>query len=334
MKIKLTRRLKIKCARIGLILFGILEILLSLAIVTFAFWAAFISDQHQFNNSSKFTGLALKSIPFAVAVIWCGIGTIQAKRWVRTFMSALSWIAFLEGSINIGTKIISEFLFKQSNILPDDISMPSGAIITVFWSGLAISFVLTTLIPLICILFYGNKYIKEVFMANSTKRPWTEDMPFAVLILCLFVAQRTLFLIFEGPISEEQLFFGMHLTKLDWTLLTGLDFLLLLYLPLGIFFQKVSAWWLTLARYIFWELSYTIGFSRDYFLIYCKNAGYSQENTNALLNERVFGLDLEQWITFLATLSFIFYVRKYFYVSKVFKKNEIKFSAIDGSTRA
>ncbi len=139
----LRERIKLKYAKVGIILFGVLEIIFAIALISALIYASSFFDKIQnyeksINIWSQFTIV----IFWIIVLIWLGIGTFQIKLWARSICLALSWISLVEGSLRICTRIVYDyFVFHFKTIYEGVLITPEA-----YWTELGIRIISSILL--------------------------------------------------------------------------------------------------------------------------------------------------------------------------------------------
>src|ERR1017187_4823253 len=178
----------------GLFIFGILTLLLGCLAGLFVplmlfgqMAAAKVPNAPPVNHASMVPGMAVYGL-LAVALIWLGIGSIQARRWARALLLIFSWSWLIFGVLM--TAIMPFVMSKAMANLPPNAktgqpAMPPAAITGMVIGMTLFFFVIFVVVPAVWTFFYNSRHVKATCEARDPVTRWTDACPLPVLPLCL-----------------------------------------------------------------------------------------------------------------------------------------------------
>jgi len=171
-----------------------------------------------------------------VAFIVLGVGAIRARRWAWKITLAIAWAWLFSGSSGFLMLLIM-WRSLWSSMHEEGLPAVVGVVI-----GLAF-LILYTAIPLLLILFFGSRPVQATCAHRDPRARWTDRVPTAVLVLCIFLAQL-LFSMSTFWSSDFMFpFFGSFLRGPAGFLAMLLSAVLVLVLILGQCRLRPAAWW-------------------------------------------------------------------------------------------
>jgi hypothetical protein len=190
------------------------------------------------NIASQIIGYYL----IAIVLIPLGYGHLKMRRWARRL--ALTMLYFW---LVVGVPLIVVFLFIlfSSKDLP-----PIAALIVLVLLGASYP-----IIPGLLIRFYTSRNVMLSFETRDPKCYWIEEHPLPILVLCclfLFYTVVLHILIFFNGLFP---FFGVFLSDIQGIFAIDVVIMCLVILTLGVFKQRVWAWWGSLAYFMLMALS-------------------------------------------------------------------------------
>jgi hypothetical protein len=209
-EITLPPRAAYLASKVGLIIFGVFEILTGMLYLALA---ALLGATPFYGFPPIRPLMYISSVVvffgFAVFFLWIGIGSILRRRWARpvVVIASLLWLAF-----EIPSFVFTIFFWKQASdvaadsglrvvgdlaakFLPHALStVPTGGpaglcgvanAIGLFFvsSGLAGLFLIAPAV--LALLFYTSRHVSDVMDKRSTKTYWTDQLPMAVMGVCM-----------------------------------------------------------------------------------------------------------------------------------------------------
>ncbi len=181
----------------------------------------------------------------AVALIWLGIGSLQAQRWARTLIMLSSWGA-LFGGLWLMVVTIYAMIFGLPEI--DGQALPPGAGFVALLFSMAIMGTMFVLLPAILGWYYSRPDVKATCEARHPHPGWTDVCSPTVLALSLWQALGAISMLVFAignhgviPVFGEVLtgWAGIVICLVQGTLGAGAAWML--------YRLKPSGWWLTFA---------------------------------------------------------------------------------------
>lgn len=246
----------------------------------------------------------------AVFFVVMGVGTIQAKRWARSLMLAVSWIWLVSGAI--GT-LMYAFMLPRIMKHSGGPDVPEGVTIVITVVMICFMFVIFIVLPLVMLLFYRAPSVKATCERRDPVARWTDRLPLPVLALFIMLV--------AGAVSFFMLALTMPYIALFGRFVTGwagtLACLALAgwwaYLSWGTYRLRIGAWWATIISITLLSVSSAYTFLRGDAAKLYSQMGFPEPQSAqsaAMLQNPVFvglmGLGMLAFIVFLA------YLRKYY----------------------
>lgn len=264
---------------VGLILFGVLEILFGVVI---GFMGVLVVIVSQFAKTATPTPLpwtlSLFYLGLAVFFICLGVGSIMARRWARALLLIVSWMWLLVGVIGIVVLTITlPNLLK--NMAETQGSSQTESLQTVVLSFVGFfAFVFYLLIPGVLVLFYRSPHVKMTCEVKDPRERWTDKCPLPVLALSFLYAMGVLMLAIIMPAFNFIFpFFGTLLTGLPGALGTGVFLVVTAYMAYGFYKVQVQAWWTAVGFTLVGFSSALVTFSRVGLLEMYQQLNYTPE---------------------------------------------------------
>jgi hypothetical protein len=254
-----------KDRKIGLLVFGILEILLGLMCVLMVGFMVLgqmmlSRTPGDFNSRMMIPGM-LVYIALGAFFVWLGIGSIRCRRWARALLLILAW-----GWLCIGVITVPVMGFVMPGILATSSpnngqALPQGALVVILVFQLVFMTLLMVAVPGVLVFFYRSRHVKATCETRDPVRRWTDACPLPVLALACFLwlgaASMLVYPLVYGGVLPV---FGTIVSGLPGTLLAlglaGLWF----WLGQMCYQIKVAGWWALLATLIVFSVSSFITF--------------------------------------------------------------------------
>ena len=225
--------------------FGIYQVLAGLI---FALIAAF-----SFLSTNKITvpriwiiagGLMMTAI--AIQRVVLGIGSIQARRWARALVLIFSWVELVTGTLmTLGSFFMTQpALAPDSNLSPQDMWM-----IRLFTNIFRI--LISVVIPLIFILFYGSNNVKKTCESRNPASSWTDRCPLPVLGLSIFKFIGGVSLLSFIPLGFGYPFFFTVLIGMPANLIWLVSSGLMIYAATLLYKLDIKGWLIAIILYVF-----------------------------------------------------------------------------------
>jgi hypothetical protein len=309
----------------GLIIFGILTLLLGglcglfVPLMLLGQIGAARANQAPPNTSGMLMGMVIYGA-MAVALIWLGIGSIQARRWARALLLILSWSWLVMGIFALG--IMTIVMPKLLANLPSAANagqpaMPAAglaAVLVFMFVFLGIFFIVT---PAVWIFFYSSRHVKATCEARDAAARWTDACPLPVLALCLWLL-FSVPMILLVPLLYHAVIpcFGFFLSGAPGAVLYVAMAAIWGYAAWLIYRLKPQGWWLILVAVVLFMVSNCLTFARHDVLEMYQLMGYPDAQIEQI---RKTGLLLSgsrmSWFTALSAVPFLGYIlflKKYF----------------------
>ena len=253
-----------------------------------------------------------------VALIWLGIGSIQARRWARALLLIYSWSCLVMGVVM--TAVMPFFMSKTFANLPPNAqtgqpAMPPG-VITGMVIGMTIFFlVFMVLVPALWVFFYGSRHVKATCEARDPAPRWTDACPLPVLGFCLWTWLAVPMMLFV-PLAGHAVMpcFGVFITGLPAVL-----FCLIIAAVWGVagwWLYRLDArgWWLILVAMVLFAVSALLTYAHHDLIEMYQLQGLPQTQIEQKQKMGLFTGHRMSWMTALFTLPFVGYllfIKKY-----------------------
>ena len=256
----------------------------------------------------------------AVALVWLGIGSIQARRWARALLLIFSWSWLVGGLIAMASMayVMPKVLAQQSAAggTPGHPVMPAaamGAVMTFMFLFLGVFFIL---LPVAWIFFYKSPHVRATCEVRDPVTRWTDACPLPVLAFCLWLLFGVPMLLLM-PIAGHGVmpFFGMFLTGLPGSLLCLAMAALWAYAAWLLYKLDVRGWWLILIAFLVVIVSTLMTYEHHDLIEVYRLMGYPEvqieqiQKTGLLAGHRMNWLTMFFMVPFLA---YILFIKKYF----------------------
>jgi hypothetical protein len=314
----------LKDRSVGLILFGILEVLIG------GFWALMVPmiflsatmpqpDGATYGLRMMIPAAAIYLL-LAVGFVWIGIGSILARRWARALMLVISWLWLIMGiTSTIFLAAIGPRMFDAiSRQAPPGQQIPREAIpamLAVMFSVLAGIYVV---LPAIFVLFYRGRNVKATCEFRDPRPRWTDRCPLPVLALSLMLAVGAYSIVWMMPSGIVMPLFGVLVGGVPAMVVCAVFACLLGWLAWGTYRLRIGAWWGTLALMVLGGLSGVITFARRGLLEMYEKMDFPQQQIDMI---RQMGITDKPFIvgsTVIAAavwIGYLLFLRRYFVAS-------------------
>jgi hypothetical protein len=307
----------------GLMIFGILTVLLGclaglLVLLMLSGQAmAAKTTQAPANFATILPAISVYGV-LAVALVWLGIGSIQARRWARALLLIFSWSWLVLGVfmlIFMGF-FMPKVLANIQSTAPNQPAMPPGTISVVMAFMFVFFGIFFVLLPAVWTFFYGNRHVKATCETRDGVIRWTDACPLPVLGLCLwlmFSAPMMLLMPVTGHVVMP--FFGMFLTGLPGALFCLAMAALWSYAAWLIYHLKPQGWWLILIAMIVFMASGLATFAQHDMLEMYQLMGYPQAQIDQIQKMGLLTGNHLSWLMTFSVLPFVVYlifIKKYF----------------------
>jgi hypothetical protein len=308
----------------GLMIFGILTLLLGglcgLFILLMLAGQASLARMNpaQANVAAILPAVAIYGV-LAVALIWLGIGSIQARRWARALLLIFSWSWLGLGIIMLiamGFIMPKVFANMPASGAAHQPAMPPGAMTLMMVFMFVFFGVFFVLAPAVWVFFYNSRHVKATCEARDKVTRWTDACPLPVLGLCLWLLFSVPMMLMM-PLAGHGVmpFFGIFLTGVPGTLACLVIAALWSYAAWLIYHLKPQGWWLILVALIVFMVSSLLTFARHDVLEMYQLMGYPQAQIDQIQKTGLLTANRMSWLMSLSVLPFLGYlifVKKYF----------------------
>lgn len=174
-----------KDRRVGLILFGIVQLLMALGCLGIAglqllmlFGGEALAPAGT-GSTGLFASSAAVYILLAAGTVWLGIGSILCRRWARAVTLVLAWMGLVVGLmstvflVSVYQSLVAEL---RSQVAADE----AGALFAIGCVFVAVT-LLYILVPGTFVLFYRSPHVKATCEHYDSKKRWTDRLPLPVL---------------------------------------------------------------------------------------------------------------------------------------------------------
>jgi len=313
-----------KDRKVGLVVFGILEILMGgfcVLMVPFMLLGMILSTTVEQSTAAAVSvqmmipGILLYA-SLAVWFIWMGIGSIKARRWARALVLVSSWIWLIVGVV----AIVFWFVFMsdmygqmaQSGQMPPEMVNIVKLVTTIFLFGIYV------IIPGILVLFYGSKHVKATCKFRDSQVRWTDKCPLPVLALSLLLASGAFSMMLTPFYNSIVPFFGVLLSGIRGAVVVLVVILLFGYLAWGTYKLKMTAWWGTVVLTIVGAVSSIMTFSHVSLWELYEKMNFPAQQIEVMRQSGILeNFNMVWYIVFWAAafLGYLLYTRRFFTTS-------------------
>ena len=306
--------------RMGLLLFGILELLLGAACVLLV--PALIFGQVM---SARLTGsepnlrmivpAALVYAGLAVAFVWLGVGSIKRRRWARALLLILAWSWLAVGVISVGTTaVIQPRILGAGSVA--GAALPAGMRLAMMVIPLVFLGVVFVVLPAGMAWFYSSGHVKATCEASDPQPHWTDACPLPVLAVSCWLwfgslAMLLLPLGYGGVLP----FFGVLLSGLPGGLLCAVLAAVWPWLGWLFYRRRPAGWWILAGVLVLLGVSNAITFARVDVLELYQKLGYPEAQIELMKSQGLLVGGTFLWWTLGAMvplLGYLFWVKRFF----------------------
>ncbi len=308
----------------GLVVFGILTLLLGCLAGLFVplmlfgqVMAAKAPNAPPVNYAVMVPGIAVYGL-LAVALIWLGIGSIQARRWARALLLIFSWSWLIMGICM--TAVMPFVMSKTMANLPPNAKtgqpiMPPGAITGMVIGMTIFFFVCFVLVPAVWTFFYNSRHVKATCETRDPVTRWTDACPLPVLAICLWT-WLAVPLMLVMPLTGLAVMpcFGMFVSGL-----TGSLFCLVIAAVWGVagwWLYRLDArgWWLILIAMVLFMVSALMTYAHHDIIEMYQLQKLPQAQIDQMQKMGLFTGNRMSWFTALCSLpllGYLLFIKKY-----------------------
>ena len=308
----------------GLILFGVMTVLLGclaglfVPLMLFGQAAAAKATQTPTNLATILPGISVYG-GLAVALIWLGIGSIQARRLARALLLIFSWSWLVMG---ICMMIAMAFFMPKvmANLsaggTPGHPAMPQAAITGMIVGMLLFFGVFFVLCPAVWTFFYNSRHVKATCETRDPVTRWTDACPLPVLGLCLWLLFSVPMMLLMPLVGRGVMpFFGQFLSGVPGSLFCLAIAALWTYAAWLLYQLKPQGWWLILTALIVFMASSLVTFARHDMLEMYQLMGYPQAQIDQIQKTGLLTGNRMTWLmsfSMLPFLGYLLFIKKYF----------------------
>ena len=245
--------------------------------------------------------LALILVPWAVALVWVGIGSIRAHRWARALSFLTAWFWLISGTVALVAAIF---------FMPDPLSADEAQL----WTSTITGYLFWVIVAGVFVLFFRSKHVKATCEFRDPTVRWTDKCPLPVLALSLIFAIGAYFMVLSGVASGWVIpLFGILLRGVPGAAVALVLAALLAYLAWGAYHLEVRAWRGAVALVIFGGMSWIVTSTRISPLDMYEAMNIPEEQLETMGQ---FMPESWPWLPSVVSLAvwlgYLWYVRRYF----------------------
>ena len=302
----------------GLTVFGILTLLLGCLAGLFVplmlfgqMMAAKAPNAPPVNHAPMLPGMAVYGL-MAVALIWLGIGSIQARRWARALLLIFSWNWLILGIV---MTVVMPFVMSKvmanlpSNATAGQPAMPPGAIAVMVIVMTIFFFAFFVVVPAVWVFFYQGRHVKATCEARDPVTRWTDACPLPVLAISLwtwFAVPMMLVTALTGLAVMPC--FGMFISGLPGAVVCLV--IAAVWGVAGWWLYRLDArgWWLILVAMVLFMVSALLTYARHDISEMYQLQGLPQAQIDQMQKVGLSTGNRMSWFTVLFTLPFLGYL--------------------------
>lgn len=305
-----------KDRRVGLVVFGILQIALGLLAALMSFFIvvgalAGIAAAPGAAPARVMVPSALLYLTVGVVFVVLGIGSIMARRWAQAIILALSWMWLIAGVLTtIGFAAMWPHMFDA---LPQEQASMKPVVIGCASVFLGLFFVV---LPLLFVLFYRGPNVRATVEAVDAVPRWTDGVPIPLLIFAFWMLSCALSMVAFCSIYTAFPAGPWMLRGVSAVALVLAIAGVMLFIGLGSLKRMRAAWWTALALLIL-GVAYVAAFMRNidvaawYEAMSMPMDPRQKEMVQSMYSSPFFYLWMAvMWALY---LGFLLYLRRYFF---------------------
>jgi hypothetical protein len=315
-----------KDKKTGLLVFGIFEILLGTlcGLLLLVSVLGQLAMAHRPEMAGRVDQRALLPTVammggMALAFVWLGIGSIQARRWARAIGLCLGWIGLLIGVFS-GTMLIwmlpqMDAAMRQ-NFQQTGQQVPDAALLVMKVVMVATMLVFYVVIPGALVLFYRSRHVKLTCEARDPVPRWTDRCPLPVLAVVLIQAFGAAGMLLMLPVYGRAFpLFGLIITGLPSTGMYLAFAAFSAYAARGFYRLQSRAFWLYFTVMVVFGVSAAVTFSGGRLMAYYQAIGLPEaqlrqmEQMPMMHSNGLIEFCLPSWLFF---FGYLFWLKKYF----------------------
>ncbi|MGD1085438.1 MAG: hypothetical protein ABSA47_11910 [Verrucomicrobiota bacterium] len=306
----------------GLLVFGVLTILLGgLA----ALFAVLMLAQTVFGGAMNPPGAPSPSLNamcvyviLAAALVWLGIGSIQARRWARALLLVFSWSWLILGVVVL--LFLMFFLPRVMESIPAG-GAPGQPAVNRAAVGIAMVFVflifgvLFVILPAVWTFFYNSRHVKATCEARDPVARWTDACPLPVLACCSWLMFGVPMMVIM-PVTGQNVvpFFGVFLTGLPSAMYCLVMAALWAYAAWSLYKLETRGWWVVFIMICLMAASTLTTFARHDVMEMYRLLNYSEVQIEQIQKSGLLEGNRMSWMMLFCMLPFLGYllfIRRY-----------------------
>jgi hypothetical protein len=305
----------------GLIFFGIVLILIGafllLSVASSVLIGAFtanlqIGDAYRM-SPRMIASSASYNLVVAGGAIWLGIGSVLARRWARALTLVFSCIWLVIGVSTLLSLIYLMPRIRERVLVGEDLDSSIMTVVTwIFWIMMGCLFVG---LPLVFVLFYGSRRVKQTCDRHDPRCRWTDRCPLPVLALSMVLGFYAICALWSLFYTAPFPVFGTYIIGPPAVLAVLILAAAWGWLALGVYRLRFNAWVGALSLTVIVLLSSILTFTRVDLEEYFNQSSLSTAELDAirisdLLDEGV----MVYWITIpsVALVLYMLLIRRSF----------------------
>jgi len=310
----------IKDRRVGMIMFGILDILLAcLCLLLLAAMALSQAMLGRTTGQAMDLRLLLPSMLFylllAIALVWLGIGSIRCRRWARALTLIFAWPWLCTGLLTI--PLMAIIMPKAlANSMPQGGQISPGIMTMILVMQMAFMGVFFLLLPLLLVLFYGSRNTKATCELRDPVLRWTDRAPLPILGMVFWLSISAVFMtIFAVAFRGVIPFFGRILSGPPGIAVLLLIAALWVVIAHLWYKQKIAGWWLLLGIFLLFGVSNLLTFPKVDFMEVYRSMGYPEAQIELIRRQGIFTPTLLTWMScagLIPMLGYLVWTRRFF----------------------
>ncbi len=257
-----------------------------------------------------------------MALIWLGIGSIQARRWARALLLIFSWSWLILGIFL--TVIMPFFMGKVFASLPPNAktgqpAMPPSTINVVLVGMVIFCFVFLVLVPALWTFFYNSRHVKATCETRDPRPRWTDACPLPVLGFTLWVWFAVPMMLVM-PLTGHAVmpWFGEFITGLPSALFCLVIAVVWAWAGWWLYRLEVRGWWLILIAMVLFTVCSLLTYAHHDMSELYQLQGLPQAQIDQIKKMGLMTSNDMSWFTALFTVPFVGYL---IFIKKYLRKN-------------
>ncbi len=255
-----TGQASFKDRKVGLVVFGIFQILLG---GLCALFLPLIVLGTMMDKSASLRAVVPGALFYAFLAAWfitMGVGSILARRWARALSLIFSclWLACGVSALAFLLLLMPDIFAQMSR--SGQMPAQAVAIAKIVMFG-TLSFIYVFL-PSAFLLFYAGRNVRATCEARDARERWTDRCPLPVLALSLMFLSWAASAAFMVTYNWATPVFGRILTGAAGAAVVVLSTAFSLWVAWGLYRLRIAAWWGAAALAALWGSSTLFTFGR------------------------------------------------------------------------